>query len=153
MTPFHRRFAERAAKRGWLYLAFLHKDGRAIAGRYGFVYRDTYYAYQSGFDSAAGDDSPGEVLLEMVIEDLMGRGVRELNFLRGAQPHKFHWTDLSRETLRVEGWRHTALGLTLARLDRLAAMGRRVRRRWAGMMPASRAVSERVALVARRASV
>ncbi len=149
---FHQRFAERAAQRGWLYLAFLHKDGRAIAGRYGFVYRGTYYAYQSGFDPTAGDDSPGEVLLGMVIEDLIGRGVREFNFLRGPQPHKFHWADRSRETLRVEGWRHTALGPPLAGLDRLAAIGRRVRRRWAGMTRAPRPASECVALVARHAT-
>ena len=148
---FHQRFAERAAKRGWLYLAFLQKDGRAIAGRYGFVYRGTYYAYQSGFDPTAGDDSPGEVMLGMVIEDLIRRGVSEFNFLRGPQPHKFHWTDRSRETVRVEGWRHTALGPTLAGLDRLAAIGRRVRRRWAGMTPAPRAANERAALVARPA--
>jgi len=148
---FHQRFAERAARRGWLYLAFLQKDGRAIAGRYGFVYRGTYYAYQSGFDPTAGDDSPGEVMLGMVIEDLIRRGVSEFNFLRGPQPHKFHWTDRSRETVRVEGWRHTALGPTLAGLDRLAAIGRRVRRRWAGMTPAPRAANERAALVARPA--
>ena len=88
----------------------------------------------------------------MVIEDLIGRGVREFNFLRGPQPHKFHWADRSRETLRVEGWRHTALGPPLAGLDRLAAIGRRVRRRWAGMTRAPRPASECVALVARHAT-
>ena len=53
-----------------------------------FSYRDTYYAYQSGFDPRRADDSPGEVMLGMVIEDMIDRGVREFNFLRGAQPRR-----------------------------------------------------------------
>jgi CelD/BcsL family acetyltransferase involved in cellulose biosynthesis len=127
---FHERFAARAARNGWLYLAFLERDGRRIAGRYGFVYGGTYYAYQSGFDPAAADDSPGEVLLGMVIEDLIGRGVCEFNFLRGAQPHKFHWTDRRRETLRVDGWPRRTRSHALALVDRVAAERRRLRRRF-----------------------
>jgi len=127
---FHERFAERAAAQGWLYLAFLHRGGKPIAGRYGFVYGDTYYAYQSGFDPAAADDSPGEVLLGHVIEDLIGRGVREFNFLRGAQPHKLRWTERRRETMRVEGWARTPRSRALALVDRVAAERRRLRRRF-----------------------
>jgi CelD/BcsL family acetyltransferase involved in cellulose biosynthesis len=137
---FHERFAARAAARGWLYVAFLHSDEKPIAARYGFLYRDTYYAYQSGFDPRRADYSPGEVMLGMVIEDLIGRGAREFNFLRGAQPHKFHWTDRRRETLRFEGWQRTPLAHALAMLDRMAAERRRLRRRfpgWFGMQPAS----------------
>jgi len=133
---FHERFAERAARRGWLYIALLERDGKPIAARYGFLYRGTYYAYQSGFDPAVADDSPGEVLLGMVIEDLIGRGVREFNFLRGAQPHKFHWTDLKRETLRLEGWPRAARSHALALVDRMAAERRRLRRRFPGLFGA-----------------
>lgn len=139
---FHERFAARAAERGWLYMAFLRKDGRSIAGRYGFLYKGTYFAYQSGFDPALADESPGEILLGMVIEELIGRGAREFNFLRGPQPHKFHWTDLRRETVKIEGWRRSALGPTLAGLDRLAVVARRVRRRLAPSGPARPASAE-----------
>jgi len=133
---FHERFAERAARRGWLYVAFLERGGKAIAARYGFVYRGTYYAYQSGFDPAAADDSPGEVLLGMVIEDLIARGIREFNFLRGAQPHKFHWTDRRRETLHVDAWPRAPLSHALALVDRMAAERRRLRRRFPGLFGA-----------------
>jgi CelD/BcsL family acetyltransferase involved in cellulose biosynthesis len=129
---FHERFAARAARRGWLYLAFLEHEGRAIAGRYGFVYRGTYYAYQSGFDPAAADASPGEVMLGMVLEDLIAHGVREFNFLRGTQPHKFHWTDCRRVTTRYDGWTRTPLGHALYLLDRVAAERRRLRARFPG---------------------
>ncbi len=127
---FHERFAARAARRGWLYLAFLERDGKPIAGRYGFLYRGTYYAYQSGFDPAVAEDSPGEVLLGMVMEDLIGRGVSEFNFLRGAQPHKFHWTDRRRQTVRLDGWPRTTLSHALALADRVAAERRRLGRRF-----------------------
>jgi CelD/BcsL family acetyltransferase involved in cellulose biosynthesis len=143
---FHERFAARAAARGWLYLAFLEHEGRAIAGRYGYVYRGTYYAYQSGFDPAAYDASPGEIMLGMVIEDLIGRGVREFNFLRGAQPHKFHWTDKRRETIRIEGWARTPVGHAVFVLDRMAAERRRLKRRFPALFgeraPATKPVAE-----------
>jgi CelD/BcsL family acetyltransferase involved in cellulose biosynthesis len=139
---FHERFAECAARRGWLYLAFLERDGRAIAGRYGFVYGGTYYAYQSGFDPAAADDSPGEVLLGMVIENLIGRGVREFNFLRGAQPHKLRWARHRRETMRIEAWARTARSRALALVDRVAAERRRLRRRFPALFgPATAGVA------------
>ncbi len=127
---FHERFAARAAEQGWLYLAFLEHEGKPIAGRYGFLYRGTYYAYQSGFAPEAADDSPGEVLLGLVIEDLIGRGAREFNFLRGAQPHKLHWTDRRRETVRLDGWPRAARSHALALADRVAAERRRLRRRF-----------------------
>lgn len=134
---FHERFAARAAARGRLYIAFLHSEGTPIAARYGFLYGGTYYAYQSGFDPRRADDSPGEVMLGMVIEDLIGRGGREFNFLRGAQPHKFHWTDRQRETLRFEGWQRAPLAQALAMLDRVAAERRRLRRRFPGWFGAT----------------
>jgi CelD/BcsL family acetyltransferase involved in cellulose biosynthesis len=127
-AAFHHRFAGRAAHNGWLYLAFLQYEGHPIGGRYGFFYRGVYYAYQSGFDPSMADASPGEVLLGMVLEDLIGRGAHEFNFLRGPQPHKFHWTDQRRQTLRLEGWARTPVGHALAALDRVAAVRRRVRR-------------------------
>jgi hypothetical protein len=72
-------------------------------------------------------------MLGMVIEDLIGRGAREFNFLRGAQPHKFHWTDRRRETVRLDGWARTPLGRTLGMIDRMAAERRRLRRRFPGL--------------------
>jgi CelD/BcsL family acetyltransferase involved in cellulose biosynthesis len=106
-----------------------------VAARYGYVYRDTYYAYQSGFDPALADYSPGEVMLGYVIEHLIGRGVRELNFLRGTQPHKYFWTDRERHTEHLEVWNRNARGRTLLVLDRLAARRRTIRTlasRWSG---------------------
>lgn len=121
---FHFRFSQRAGARGWLYLATLRWEDRAIAARYGFLYKGVYYAYQSGFDPAMEDRSPSEVLLGTILEDLIGQGVQEFNFLRGAMRHKFHWTDLVRETQKVEGWRRSARGLVVAMIDRVAARRR-----------------------------
>jgi CelD/BcsL family acetyltransferase involved in cellulose biosynthesis len=95
---------------------------------------------KSGLDPRRADDSPREVMLGMVIEEIMiNRGVRAFDFLRGAQPRKFHWVDRWRETLRFEGWQRTPVAHALAALDRMAAE-RRLRRRfpgWLGMPPAS----------------
>jgi hypothetical protein len=80
-----------------------------------------------------------------VIEDLIGRGAREFNFLRGAQPHKFHWTDTQRETFRLEGWARTPVGHALALLDRVAAERRRWKQRFARPAPAAPTVPEAAA--------
>jgi CelD/BcsL family acetyltransferase involved in cellulose biosynthesis len=124
---FHFGVAQRFAERGWLFVAFLGQEGRRVAARYGYLYGGTYYAYQSGFDPGFADHSPGEVMLGYVIEHLVGRGVRELNFLRGTQPHKYFWTDRERRSEHLEGWNRSARGRVLFVLDRLAAHRRRVR--------------------------
>lgn len=121
---FHFRFSQRAGARGWLYLATLQWEDRPIAARYGFLYKGVYYAYQSGFDPAMEDRSPSEVLLGTILEDLIVRGASEFNFLRGAMRHKFHWTNLVRETHRLEAWRPLGRGWLVRVLDGIAARRR-----------------------------
>jgi len=101
---FHLAFAKRLATRGGLVLAFLKHQDRRIAARYGFLHNGTYYAYQSGFDREYERHSPSTVLLSCLIRHFIESGIREFDFLRGAQPHKYEWTPLDRRTVKLQAW-------------------------------------------------
>jgi CelD/BcsL family acetyltransferase involved in cellulose biosynthesis len=127
---FHQAIARQFARQGWLFVAFLRLNGKRIAARYGYVYGGTYYAYQSGFDTAYSYYSPSKVLLSCVVMHFIENRVQEFNFLRGAQRHKYEWTACERRTTRLLVWNRTSRGLVLMLLDKLVAAVRTLKRRF-----------------------
>lgn len=103
---FHAEFLERMASDPGLYLARLEVDGAAAAIMYGFVAGSVLYLYQQGYDPAYSAYSIGKLLLTEVLDDAITRlGVREVDFLRGGEGYKSHWTDLYRTTRTFHLWR------------------------------------------------
>lgn len=88
---FYSSMAASFAERGWLEFWILRLDGRAVAGQYGFRYRDTVYALQEGFDPEYSSESVGNVLRAHVLKTLIGQGVRQYDFLGGEDPSKNRW--------------------------------------------------------------
>lgn len=73
-----------------LRLAFLRGGKGDIAAAFQIESGGTIYLYNSGFDpEAAAGTSPGLVLLARCIEDAIGRGLREYDFLRGRERYKY----------------------------------------------------------------
>jgi CelD/BcsL family acetyltransferase involved in cellulose biosynthesis len=129
-TPATRRF-HRHATAGFAASATMHtrvyllRDGRAaIAALYGFQARERFFYFQSGFDPAYREHSPGTVLLSAVIEDCIARGLAQFEFLRGEEGYKGRWTASSRPSagllaagsaagrawLRLRQWRRQLQG-------------------------------------------
>jgi CelD/BcsL family acetyltransferase involved in cellulose biosynthesis len=77
----------------------LRCDGKPIAHQWGFLHRDRYYAFMSATDPAAERLSPGRLHLAFVIEAVIGRGLKAIEFLTPASDYKLVWTDTVR-TLR-----------------------------------------------------
>jgi CelD/BcsL family acetyltransferase involved in cellulose biosynthesis len=100
LRAFHREAAAGFDGRGALGLYALELDGRPIAALYGFREKETFACYMQGFDAARAPLSPGVLGLGAVIEDLIGRGVRRVDFLRGREPYKYWWGARDRETFR-----------------------------------------------------
>lgn len=98
---FHlRAAAQLAAVRGCrLYL--LCSAGAVVAALYGLVWGRRFLYYQSGFEPALAELSPGTVLLAGVAEDCIRRGERQFDFLRGEEAYKSRWTETQRPTLRL----------------------------------------------------
>ena len=88
---------------GSLRLAVLRVAGAAVAATYGFVSGGRLYCYLSGFDPAVAKLSPGAVLLGWVIDEAIGEGVEEIDFLRGAEDYKYLWGGVDRMNFRVRG--------------------------------------------------
>jgi CelD/BcsL family acetyltransferase involved in cellulose biosynthesis len=105
---------------GHLRLSLLTADGAPIAARFGVECDATYFGMKSAFDPAFAAFGPGHLIVAMLLEELVTRGVREFDFLRGAGAHKGVWANGSREvgywTLRRRGRiGHRRLWFTLRR--------------------------------------
>jgi CelD/BcsL family acetyltransferase involved in cellulose biosynthesis len=87
-SAFHRDFAARALKRGWLRLWFLEVDGQAVAAWYGLRFGNVEWYYQSGRDPEWDRSSVGLVLLTWTMQAAFDDGMRSYAFLRGDEEYK-----------------------------------------------------------------
>lgn len=102
LLAFHDELSRLALELGWLRLYVLRLDGQPAAALYGFVYNDTFYFYQSGFDPAFRRHSVGLVAMGLAIKCAIEEGVKTYDFLRGDEAYKFLWTRARRELVRWE---------------------------------------------------
>lgn len=110
LVGFHREFSEVALDRDWLRLYVLRLDGQPAACLYGFLYRRTFYFYQSGFDAAYEKHSVGLVTMGLAIKSAIEEGAEEYDLLHGNETYKSHWSRDSRELGRLEAYPPRALG-------------------------------------------
>jgi CelD/BcsL family acetyltransferase involved in cellulose biosynthesis len=87
----HRRLGELAEPdRG--PAAVVARRGEQIAGvLYGFCWRDTFAAYQSGWDRSYARDALGNLLVLHALDFAAQRRVRTFDFLRGTEPYKYRF--------------------------------------------------------------
>jgi CelD/BcsL family acetyltransferase involved in cellulose biosynthesis len=114
-AEFQYDVAERLARRGWLFLAFLRVDGLRMAVNYGFQFRDAVAIYLPGAREAApalARHSPGRVLHALSMQWAIERGLPVYDFMRGSEPYKYEF-----DAVDVPNWRVVAYG----RRPRLAA--------------------------------
>ncbi len=133
MVAFHRRAAEKMARKGLVAVVTLGLDGKCIGGVYGFVYGDAFYYYNSGFDPERAQLSLGTVMVGLAIRDAIERGKKYFDFLRGESDYKYAWTDQRNLTMNL---RVGYCGPVTRWLIRRAAQWQRFRRRMGRVLPA-----------------
>jgi CelD/BcsL family acetyltransferase involved in cellulose biosynthesis len=101
LRSFHRDVVVRLAEAGLLRFDELWVEGDCRASIYGLDDGQRYCYYNSGYDPAWKNASPGLVLLGLSIENAIERGVRRYDFLRGNEGYKFDWANTTRETVSV----------------------------------------------------
>ena len=113
---FHRELIRCLLDEDKLYLKFLVSGQTPVAFRYGFVVDGVYYDYQTGYDPAYEEWRPGFVILALIAEDLIGRKVKQFDFLRGNESYKRHWAHSDRKTYRyyafpagMKSWIYSAI--------------------------------------------
>jgi CelD/BcsL family acetyltransferase involved in cellulose biosynthesis len=136
---FYTGVARWAAERGWLRLAFLRLDGRALAFVFGLEADGVFYCLKEGFDPAFRRFGPGGILRYQLLARAFSAGLRRYEFLGDAEPWKLEWTATCRErsTFRAFApslagslkWTVHAHGYRLAKRVPLARNARRLLRR------------------------
>jgi len=89
---FYTQFGHIAASHNYLSLFLLKLNGQSIAFHYGFTYGGIYYMPKVGYDEAFEAGSPGQVLLEEIMKDCIGRGLKVCDFLGMDMPWKRDWS-------------------------------------------------------------
>jgi CelD/BcsL family acetyltransferase involved in cellulose biosynthesis len=89
---FYRRFASRAARRGWLRLSFLTVGGQRIAFAYGLRYRKIVRLLKTGYLPSYARGSPSTLLCSRDLEAAFAEGSVEFDFLGGREANKMEWT-------------------------------------------------------------
>jgi CelD/BcsL family acetyltransferase involved in cellulose biosynthesis len=107
-----------------LRVSFVTADGVPIAARFGFECGGTYVGMKSAFDPAFASFAPGHLIVALLLEEMVARGLHEFDFLRGGGEHKDAWANGRRTvgywTLRRPGAiGHRLLWLALRRRGRL----------------------------------
>ena len=108
---FYREVARRAAERGWLRLAFLRLDGRAIAFDMCLEQGGVFYVLKGGFDVGERKFGPGTLLTHAQIERAFEHGLTSYELLGQADEYKRNWTSLVRERVRFQAFPRSVAGL------------------------------------------
>ena len=87
----HRRLVERSGSRRGPTAVVASRDGAPVGVLYGFAWKDTFAAYQWGWDKDWDRHSMGSVLAYQAIRLAAAHGVRTFDFLRGAEPYKYRF--------------------------------------------------------------
>jgi CelD/BcsL family acetyltransferase involved in cellulose biosynthesis len=101
MRTFHLELSRKLLARGDLRLHRLRIRGRTAAVLYCFHHGQRVSYYLSGFDLAFGKYSIGHDLVAYAIEDAIGLGAAEFDFLRGDEAYKYGWNASERSTVRL----------------------------------------------------
>jgi CelD/BcsL family acetyltransferase involved in cellulose biosynthesis len=107
---FYAAVARWASDRGWLRLAFLRLDGRAIAFRFDLEAGGTYYLLKSGYDPAFRRYSPGKLLMYSMAARAVSTGLATYEMLGTDESWKDHWTATAREYVRLDAYAPSAAG-------------------------------------------
>jgi len=105
---FHLDVAKSFAENGWLNLSFLTINDEPIASLYSFEYGQKLYQYLTAFDPEYSTYGPGNLLISYLIQDCIRNGIREFDFMRGAESYKYAWNAVNRRIIEVS---HVRKGL------------------------------------------
>lgn len=107
---FYDAVARWAGACGWLRLAFLRLDGRAIAFQFDLEVERTYFSLKIGYDPAFDSYSPGKLLTYAMVARAVSTGLATYELLGTDEPWKDRWTSTFREYVRLEAYAPSPAG-------------------------------------------
>lgn len=98
-----RFFRDLLSTPGWALDVLVGNGGAPVAAAVGYEDDQAYYLYNSSFDPAAADVSPGIVLCDELIRSAIGSGRRRFDFLKGREPYKRRFGAVPRPLTLLQG--------------------------------------------------
>ena len=89
------------AQKGWLSLYFLTVNDKPIAAQYDLEYNQKMHYWLGGFDPAYSSYSVGSLIVLKVLEDCIGKRIKEYDFMKGDEQYKFNWSREFRRNLNI----------------------------------------------------
>lgn len=102
MELFFRRLGEALLSEGVFRLAFVELNGERVAGAIGFKHGKTFYLYNSAFDDAWRNLSPGMVLVGELIRIAIEEGCQAFDMLKGDLVYKYRFGAQPRKLMRLQ---------------------------------------------------
>ncbi|SCC91316.1 Putative Acyl-CoA N-acyltransferase (fragment) [Thiomonas sp. X19] len=122
---FHRDVMHALLPQGRLRLMKLNMGGCTIAMLYCMRYRDTFCFFQSGFDPAYAEYSPGDVLLGYAVEHAIAEGCHVFDMLKGEHDYKRHFFQQDRRNVELRAFRPGLIDLAYRLKDAWSARASR----------------------------
>ena len=107
---FHIDVAKAFAKIGCLRIYVLFVDNIPASYLYCYQYDGVLSAYQTSTDLKYNKLSTGSIIFQLVIEDAIKNGVREFDYLRGAESYKSHYSKNKRTPESHTAFSHYGVG-------------------------------------------
>lgn len=108
---FYTEVARWAAERGSLRLFFLRLDNRPLAFDFALQDQGSLYFLKGGYEPAFRRFSPGQLLIQMMLEHAFVTGLTRFEFLGDAEPYKLAWTSSCRHLRLLQLFAPGVLGL------------------------------------------
>jgi CelD/BcsL family acetyltransferase involved in cellulose biosynthesis len=125
---FFTRFAEEAARAGFLRLAFLRIDGRPAAAQLAAECGGRFWLLKVGYDEEFKRSSPGSLLMLETIRQSASKGLESYEFLGIAESWTRVWTEHERTCVALRTYPLRPGGLAAAAIDGVR-LARRTRNR------------------------
>jgi Acetyltransferase (GNAT) domain len=125
---FFTRFAEEAAKAGFLRLAFLRIGDRAAAVQLAALCGGRFWLLKVGYDEEFKRSSPGSLLMLETIRQSASEGLESYEFLGTAEAWTRVWTEHERACVALRTYPPRPGGLAAAAIDAMQ-LARRARSR------------------------
>jgi CelD/BcsL family acetyltransferase involved in cellulose biosynthesis len=116
---FHSLLSRTFFEKGWLFAADLKLEGKMVACRYGFLYDNKIYDYQTGFDPRYNKYGVMQALISYIIELAIKEKVREFDFLAGEDEYKRRFANSHRKVFSLRAINNTPAGRIYEKLHRI----------------------------------
>jgi CelD/BcsL family acetyltransferase involved in cellulose biosynthesis len=107
---FYREVARWAAERGWLRLAFVRLDARALAFDFAVEEGGRHYLLKTGYDPGYRAFAPAMILREGMIRRAFEVGLESYEFGGIDEPWKLQWSRTTRDLIRLRAFSDSVAG-------------------------------------------